>query len=319
MSLPGADVLTPSAMVFLQDRAVVSFTSWLADGLRVCGQTGRGLQIVTPPESRLTMPLRLVLTAPNSRWVVRAGAGHYDGLTGVPLRWDGASFATDPAATAYAPTFTTPPGRPLGAQLTLTLRARHRPEGAPGAAMDQVCRALTGGPPGGWGTAEPVTWPWRVSEPADLFRSQGSQPLWLTVVGSDVDPAAVGTMLLSAVGNGVEEAVTLAVGYADPNGVPLATLPTLAGALATEYSLLSFFAQLSPGFPDLTTGPRWVGPAAPVGMAVSGAAAGPPGIEVQPIGDEGSPTAWYVLGDGRDQEGWRRYEQLTGYLQARAG
>jgi hypothetical protein len=27
---------------------------------------------------------------------------------------------------------------------------------------------------------------------------------------------------------------------------------------------------------------------------------------------------WYSLGDGRRQDGWQRYEQLTGYLRAQA-
>src|SRR5207249_3937854 len=99
------------------------FTKWLADGLRVCGETGRGLQIVTPPTSRITMPLRLVLTGPSSRWVVRAEGGYHDGLTGATLGWDGESFVQ--SGQAYAAAFTTPSQTPSGAQLTLTFRARY--------------------------------------------------------------------------------------------------------------------------------------------------------------------------------------------------
>src|SRR5205823_1085904 len=92
VSGPAADALTPKAMVILQDRPVVAFTKWLADGLRLCSETRRGLQVVTGPDSRITVPLRLVLTGQNTHWVVRADGGYYDGLSGVPLVWDGSAF-----------------------------------------------------------------------------------------------------------------------------------------------------------------------------------------------------------------------------------
>ena len=313
MSRPAADALTPKAMVVLQDRPVVPFTSWLADGLRLCSETRRGLQVVTPPESRITMPLRLVLTGPNSRWVVRSDGGYYDGLTGVPLRWDGTAFVVEPEARTYAPAYTSPPGGPLGAQLTVTFRVRHVPDSGVGGPADHVSRSLTGEPPGGWGTAEPATGLWRLEDLNELFGSRSSAATWLTVVGGGGRPA-VGTMLLSQVGDAVEEAVTLVVGYSDPQEAPVSALPSIVGALAVEYPLMSFFAQLGPGRPDLTTGPRWVGAAAPIGMAVGGAPAGPPGIPAEQIGDTRSPTTWYTLGDGRGQDGWQRYEQLTSHL-----
>jgi hypothetical protein len=319
MSHPAADALTSKAMVVLQDRPIVPFTTWLAEGLRLCSETHRGLQVVTPPDSRITMPLRLVLTGPNSRWVVRADDAYYDGLTGVPLLWDGAAFVVDPAARAYAPGYTTPPTGPIGAQLTITFRVRHTAETVIGGAAEQICRSLTGEPPGGWGTSEPATGVWRVEDLAEMFSSRVSTAIWLTVVGGGEGRSpVVGTMLLSQVDGAAEEAVTLVIGYTDPQEAPIASLPTVIGALAAEFPLISCFAQLSPGNTDLTTGPRWVGPAGPVGLAVSGSAPGPPGIPGQQIGEMRSPTMWYSLGDGRRQDGWQRYEQLTGYLRAQA-
>lgn len=319
MNHPAADVLTPKAMVVMQDRPVVPFTTWLAEGLRLCGETGRGLQVVTPPESRITMPLRLVLTGPNSRWVVRADGGYYDGLSGMPLRWDGEAFGVDPEARAYAPNYTTPPTSPIGAQLTVTFRVRHTYDTPVGGAAEQMCRSLTGEPPGGWGTSEPATTVWRLEDLAEMFSTRVSAALWLTVVGGGGGGRpAVGTMLLSQPAEAVEEAITLVAGYPDPQVAPIASLPTIIGALAAEYSLISCFAQLSPGLTDLTTAPRWVGPAAPIGLAVGGTAPGPPGVPGQQVGDMRSPTMWYTLGDGRQQGGWQRYEQLTGYLRAQA-
>jgi hypothetical protein len=301
-------------MVVLQERAVVPFTTWLAEGLRLCSETQRGLQVVTPPTSRITMPLRLVLTGPNSRWVIRADGGYYDGLTGIPLLWDGEAFIVDSTARAYAPDYTTPPSGPVGAQLTVTFRVRHPAGSVIGGAAEQMCRSLTGEPPAGWGTSEPATAVWRIEDLGEMFSSRVSAAIWLTVVGGGGGRPVVGTMLLSQVGDAAEEAVTLVVGYGDPRDTPVAALPTIIGALAAEFPLISCFAQLSPGFTDLTTGPRWVGPAAPIGLAVRGSAPGPPGVPGQRIGETGSPTMWYSLGDGRQQEGWQRYEQLTGYL-----
>lgn len=318
---PAADALTPKAMVVLQDRPVVPFTTWLAEGLRLCSETRRGLQVVTPPGSRITMPLRLVLTGRDSRWVVHADGGYYDGLTGVPLRWDGEAFVIEPEARAYAPNYTAPPDGPLGSQLTVTFRVRHRRDTAVGGAAEQMCRSLTGEPPAGWGTSEPATGIWHLGDLGEMFGSRVSSAVWLTVVGGGTAGSghpAVGTMLLSQAGEVAEEAVTLVVGYADPLAAPVAALATIIGALAAEFPLISCFAQLSPGFTDLTTGPRWVGPAGPIGLAVGGSAPGPPGVPGQQIGEPRSPTMWYSLGDGRQQAGWQRYEQLTGYLRAQA-
>lgn len=315
MSGPAADALTARAMVVLQDRPVVAFTPWLADALRTCGETRRGLQIVTGTESRITVPLRLVLSAPGSHWVVRAGGGFYDGLSGIPLRWDGAAFGPDPEARAYAPAYTTPPTEPVGAQLTVTLRVRHAADALIGAAAEQACAALTGEPPGGWGIAEPVTGLWRREDLGELFRSRGAAATWLTIVGGGARPAA-GTLLISQVGDAVEEAVTLVAGYADPREVPIASLPALAAGLAEGRRLITLFAQLGPGRADLTAVPRWLGPPGPIGMAVGGSPPAPAGVPAQRVGDAASPAVWFPLGDGRQQEGWQRYEQLSRHLQA---
>ncbi|MCO5993028.1 DUF6177 family protein [Actinoallomurus rhizosphaericola] len=314
MTGPAADALTPSAMVVLQDRPVVGFTKWLADGLRLCSETRRGLQIVTGPDSRITVPLRLVLTSPNSHWVVRADGGYYDGLSGVPLVWDGAGFVTDPQARTYAPAYTTAPSEPVGAQLTVTFRVRYTSDTGIGTATEEICTALTGGPPAGWGTAEPATDVWRRERLSELFWSRGAEATWLTIVGAGATPA-VGTLLVSKTGEVVEEAVTIVVGYADPRDVPVAELPGLLGGIAAGRHLISLFTQLGNGRADLTTVPRWLGPPGPIGMAVGGAISEAPGIPAQRIGDARSPAVWYVLGDGRQQEGWQRYEQLTRHLQ----
>jgi hypothetical protein len=315
---PAVDAVTAKAMIVIQDRTVVPFSQWLADALRVCTESGRGLQIITPLGSRLSMPLRFVLTGPGSRWVVRddkAGGAYYDGLSGVPLTWDGAAFVPAPDASDYAPAYTTRPTDVIGAQLTLTLQVRQDKVEPLGAAVEQLCLSLTGEEPAGWGTAEPAANLWRRDEVAGLYERRAPRATWLTVVGGG-RRAALGTMLLTPAENGIEETVTLVVGYLPDDRPPIAALPTLIGVLAVEQRLMSLFAQLTPGRPDLTTEPRWVGSPAPIGMAVGGEAGrrAAPGVPGQQIGDMQSPTLWYDLGDGRSQDGWQRYQQLMRHL-----
>lgn len=336
---PAVDTITAKAMVVLQDRPVVGFSPWLADALRVCGESGRGLQIVSSVMSRLSLPLRLVLTGPNSRWVVRDGDAYYDGLTGGPLHWDGAAFAPVPQARDYAPAFTARSAEPAGAQLMLTFRVRHAQTELLGGAVGHLCQALTGRPPVGWGTAEPAANLWNLNEMTGLFQRRLPRATWLVVVGGgapqpsggpqagdgaggappyEARRTVLGTMLFSAGQGGmVEEAVTLAIGYPAADPPPVAALPTLIGAVAGEHRLASLFAQLSPGRADLTAEPRWAGPAAPIGMAVGaemGIASGPAGIPGQQIGDPRAPGIWFSLGDGRSPEGWQRYNLLMRHL-----
>ncbi|GGR66375.1 hypothetical protein GCM10010269_01280 [Streptomyces humidus] len=50
--------------------------------------SGRALQIVTPPQVRVSAPARATLLQPPNRWVVQDPAqGYYDGLSGAVLRW----------------------------------------------------------------------------------------------------------------------------------------------------------------------------------------------------------------------------------------
>ncbi|MCW2902952.1 MAG: hypothetical protein JWO67_5217 [Streptosporangiaceae bacterium] len=342
-ALPAVDVMTPNAMVVLQDRPVVTFNPWLAEALRVCGASGRALQIVTPATSRLSLALRLVLTGPGSCWVVRDGDTCYDGLTGRPMHWGGGAFVPVPEARDYAPGYTSRPKEPLGSQLTLTFRVRHGKGDLVGGAVGHLCQALTGRPPAGWGTAEPVANLWNLGDMTGLLRERAPRATWLAVVGggpageAPIDgggeprvgesnrPAQPGgqgrtlgaTMLLSATQSGVEEAVTLAIGYPAADLPPVPALPSLIGSVAAQHRLASLFAQLSPGRADLTTEPRWAGSAAPIGMAMGaemGARPGPAGVPGHPIGDPRSPGMWFGLGDGRSPEGWQRYEELMRHL-----
>lgn len=321
------DALTAKALVVVQDRPIVAYVSWLASGLRECAESGRALQIVTPAESRLSLPMRTVLTGQRARWVVRPGGsdagGYYDGLSGAPLQWDGTSFVQVPGGTDYAPGFLARPTTAIGSQLTITLRIRYGPNDQFGGAVEKLCVALHGALPAGWGTFEPATQPWNREELTQLCQRRQSAT-WLTYVGSSSaargegrPTALIGTAVYTPIQGGFEESATLVVGYPANTSPPVTWVPALAGEIAAEQELLSLSAQLGPAPADLTTEPRWVGSASPLGLAVSaelgGGSAVPPDI---PVGQLGS-VWWYDLGDGRSPDAWQRYQRLAAHLKRR--
>ncbi|MFI0484006.1 DUF6177 family protein [Actinomadura sp. 9N215] len=286
----GADVLTPTAMVFLQDRPIVPLSPALANALRECESTGRALQVVTSPNSRITLPLR----SSRAQWVVHSD-GYYEGLTGRPMRWDGTAFAPDANARDYAPAYRSATSAPVGSQLVLTFQAAATENR--GARVEHLMRLLTGQPPIGWGTTEPLEHPWN---PSELPRQ-------------DVRVIAVGVSAMATVDfSGGAELTTATVGYAPTAEPPIADLPSLISELATANPIASFFAQLNPGRADLTTEPRWTGAAAPIGLAIQGAFTGAPGFTRQRLG----PLTWFPLGDGRSPEYWQRHQDLLTHLRS---
>jgi hypothetical protein len=312
--------------VVLQDRPVVPLSAWLADAVRLCAGSGRGLQVVTPPAARLTTPLRLVLDGPDTRWVVRDGTGAtcYDGLSGRRLHWDGDAFVPAPAGPdagpALAPEFADPDG-PGGRQLHLEVRLRHPATATArlGGALEILCAALAGGPPRGWGTAEPATEPWDRDQLTALARRRAPAPTLLVVVGGAERPA-VGTLRVSRAASGVDETLTLVVGGAQPDAVAAA-----AAELAAAEPLVSLLAQVCPGRSDATWAPRLAGLPVPVGMAVGPDEVARAGLDhalaapvpvAHPLGDGPRPAVWFHLGDGTTPAGWERLTALLRHLGA---
>ncbi|WP_344591273.1 DUF6177 family protein [Actinomadura vinacea] len=309
------DVLTDQAMVLLQDRPVVPLTTWMADAIGDCAESGRTLQLVTPLDSRLSLPLRVVASGPGVQWVVRNADGYYEGLTGRPLQWSGGTFMPVPEARDYAPGFTTRPTAPIGAQLSLTYRLRHGSGGALGGPVQRLLQLLTGKAPAGWGPAEPLQHPWHPDRLTEYVRGRAAARL--IVVGDGPRPAqAVGEF--AADGGAVSEVTTVTVGYAPEDTPPLKHLPSLIGAMGAAQPLSSLFAQLIPGRADLTVEARWTGAAAPIGMAVTGTVTGPAGLPGQQVGPAGNPLTLFPLGDGRSPDGWQRHRMLMQHLQSTA-
>jgi hypothetical protein len=323
---PAVDVVTGRVAVVLQDRPVVPFSAWLADAVRLCAGSDRGLQVVTPPRSRLTTPLRLALDGPDTRWVVRddTGATCYDGLSGRRLQWDGTAFVPARAGPddgpALAPEFVDRDA-PTARQLLLEVRLRHPATATArlGGAFELLCAALTGAPPLGWGTAEPATEPWDRDDLTVFARGRAPAPTLLVVVGGG-DRPAVGTTRVSRAASGVDETFTLVVGEASPDA-----LPAVAEELATAEPLVSLLAQVCPGRADTTWAPRLPGLPVPVGMAVGpdevarlglDHALAAPAPVAHPVGDPARPAVWFHLGDGTTPAGWDRLTAVLRHVGA---
>ncbi len=324
---PAVDVLTASTAVVIQDRPRVAMTSWLSDALRTAAEDDRAVQIVTPPGARLTLATRTALRGLPNRWVVRDPEdGYYDGLSGAVLHWKGGTFtpvrdAHGAARLARAFTAVTATGE---RQLLLTLRTRYPadPDLVLGRSLEAACTRLTGRPPAGWSTAEPVNLPWSTRQVTDLARSRAPRPTWLIAVGRPDRPLLAGVRVLRTPA-GVEEDITLTLGHGAGEPPPLDAVEGLAAELDAEHGLVTLLTALRPGRRDLTVPAHAEQPPTPVTFTVGRAEAariGPsPASLPAPVrlGPGREAALHYRL--GKTGPAWEQLRELAGMLQGAAG
>ncbi|WP_326653788.1 DUF6177 family protein [Streptomyces sp. NBC_01750] len=324
-SPPGIDVLTDQAAVVIQDRPVVAMSSWLSDALRTAATTSRALQIVTPHTTRLTVPTRTALQGHPNRWIVQDPEhGYYDGLSGAALRWHNGAFTPIRTHPGPVPAFTEQPVSG-DRQLIVSLRTQHAPDAGLllGGALETTWQQLTGAPPTGWSTAEPVNLPWSTRQLTDLARTRAPRPTWLIAVGHP-DRPAIATQRITRTTAGVEEDITLALGYGPVETPPLDTIQPLAEVLVSRHNLTSMLTSLRPGRRDLTVPPHFEKPPVPVTFTLGAgpvsdigfAHASRPPLNLHPIqlGPTAAPALHYPLGDSATT--WGALQQLTTHLTA---
>ena len=133
----------------------------------------------------------------------------------------------------------------------------------------------------------------------------------------------IGTMLVSRTASGLDESVTLVIGYRPDEDAPYDTLADAVDTLASAHALVQLVAQQGFGPQDLTSIPQWVGFPVPIGLAVGpdgvreagrDRALDPPGATTRVIGDPRDPAVWYPLHDGAPEDGWPRFERLMRHL-----
>ncbi|WP_030546044.1 DUF6177 family protein [Streptomyces albus] len=343
----GVDVLTARAAVVIQDRPVVAATTWLTDVLGTAARAEREVQILTPPGSRLTLAARTLLARMPARWVVRdEDCGYYDGLSGTVLSWRDGGEGPGGGDGRFAPVTSGPDDRPRIArafaaparagsvsasvpcdgpgggtaqagdgerQLLLSLRTVHPATGELllGGALETAWQVLTGAPPAGWSTAEPVNLPWSRRQLTELARGRAREglPSWITAVGHP-DRPALATVRVSHSPLGVEEHITLALGYAAGEVAPVDALGELAKALATRHHLATMLVQLRAARADLATPAHFEPAPVPVSFTLGADAVHELGLDralhapapAPPVrlGPSVRPALHYVLGDGDD-------------------
>ncbi|MGY0490405.1 DUF6177 family protein [Streptomyces sp. WG-D5] len=328
-ALPIVDVLTDSTAVVIADRPVLGLTTWLADVLRITTAADRALHIVTPPHSRLTLPLRTALGGAPNRWVVQHPEdGYYDGLSGAELLWREGTFTpTGDGRTASA--FTA--GADLTTQdhqLTMSFRTLHVPDAdlTLGTALEAAWRHLMGTPPTGWGTAEPINLPWSTRQLTDLARGRAPEPTHALAIGAPGRPA-VATHRTTRTAAGITEDITLTVGYRAGEPAPLDAIESLTAELVDAHNLATMFTTLRAASADLTLPPLLTAPPLPMTFTLGAsevrsiglAHARRPPLAIRPVqlGTAASPSLHYPLGDGTSADAWTTLHTLTSHLKSR--
>lgn len=305
---PAADGITAGAVVTEQSRRIVPRSAWLADAAAAAARSGRVFQLVTPPESRITYPLELMLTETGGRWVVRAGGTARDGFSGQPLHWNIDRFTEVPGT---APARPPAPASVWGGSVDIRITSLHRADVTLelGATTETAVRVLTGRDPTGWGVAEPLTQPWSRRELTTHCRNRAPAPSSLIVIGGDGDGTVLGVVGVKRVRTGVLEEVRLSGPMLTSVGE--AAFETLADEVAgTARSMVVGLHHgrsrgLRTGTPAL--------PLLPYGF-LAGHQAHPTAGPTPPVPGRGlrGGARWYRLDDGPG----RPYEVLTGVMRS---
>ncbi|GGZ79799.1 DUF6177 family protein [Streptomyces echinoruber] len=196
-----------------------------------------------------------------------------------------------------------------------------------GDALEAAWQTLTGEPPAEWSTAEPVNVPWSRRQLTDLARTRarGGSPTWTVAVGASGRPAIAAVRVVRT-RHGVEEHITLALGYGAGQSVPLDLLPGLAEELATGHGLATMITELRTARADLTTPAHFepppipvsltLGPDAVADLGLARARSALSGLAPAELGPAARPGLHCALGDGTDPAAWQRLklvnEQLSG-------
>ncbi|GHC77400.1 hypothetical protein GCM10007079_14560 [Nocardiopsis terrae] len=332
---PAVSAVTERNAVLVQDRPVVSLSSWTVDALARYGRAGLGLQLLTPATSVLTHAMRSLLGNPNAVWVVRTADGHhYDGFNGLPMTWqDGVGYVPDPRArTEDGPhrDFRAEEEHVSGTQLHVSLQVDHPASDdlELGGAVELLAERLGGAPPSVWGVSEPLTREWDTAGVTALARNRAPGETTLVFGGRPEGSAEEGTrpfagrLRVSRTETGIREHVQFTVGHRADEDPDLDALRPLVRELSDRDGLRSMTVRRAFGRADLLHPPRWAGVPVPVGLAVGAEGVTSVGRESAlaapvrgvPFGPPMTPVVWYRIGDGVEPDGWERFQALMRHL-----
>jgi hypothetical protein len=123
---------------------------------------------------------------------------------------------------------------------------------------------------------------------------------------------------------GVEEHITLALGYAADEKPPIERLPRLAESLAARHNLATMISELRAARADPTTPAHYepppiplsftLGPDAVADLGISHARNALPDRAPTQLGPAARPALHYPLGDGTDPAAWQRLRHINEHL-----
>lgn len=189
-----------------------------------------------------------------------------------------------------------------------------------GKLAEACCEVLAGGPPTGWGVAEPASQQWSRRQITRLCRERVPAPTWLVVVGATPAAPAVGVMESTRSATGVVERLRLCVGSGSTDVVgDLDVIDRLAVRIAESFSVRTMTAWLQPGRGDATRAPVFMGAPIPFGLlvgpeatAIHGAPSDDTLVQAALIGPATRRSCWVRLLPTAQPE--RAYEALDATL-----
>ncbi|MCK9871336.1 DUF6177 family protein [Nocardiopsis dassonvillei] len=330
---PMVVALAEEAAVVVEDRPVAPVSPLMSDALALHARQGRSVQLVTPPESRLTEPLALLLTAPLARWAVAEDGGFRDGFSGRPLRWDERyGLVADPPGTSTTPTplMTEPTAEEPNHQLLITVKADHPadPHLTLGETAELLTQVFTGSPPSLFGPTEPATLAWNTTVLTDLCRTRAPRSSWLVFTGPPAgeDGEALtfsGTLRVRRTTDGVRETVTVAINFPSAAEPDPSMLIPLMRELTDRGVLHVMEVRRRRGRADLTRSPYRTGGLTPVGVGLGVETVASLGadraldapVRSVPIGPPMTPAVWFDLTPhDRQHSEWDAYGALMSHL-----
>lgn len=214
------DFTTEQTAVVFQDKPVVHLSPWLARSYTAAVEAGKRFIVLTPGESRLTLPLAGLLSEPGCQWLATTTeAGFFDGYTGASFTWDADGFIPVPGG-QVADDFLLTPRAPAGYVEVLAETLHPASAGARvGVFTEKIFRQLTGAAPTGWGLHEPVSETWQTDALSAFCYGRAPRTTALVVVGNPrrhTVPPSIATLRVERTAKGVHESVRFLAETVDP-------------------------------------------------------------------------------------------------------
>jgi hypothetical protein len=303
--------------VYLATRKVVQLSSSLLAEFRDSRADGAIFVLLTAAHSRLTLAVTGLLAERDVRWILKIGESYVDAATGVLLSMTPArpNPKDEPVIAPPYPIEDTP-------QLLLSATVQHRasPQLRLGEQLAEVCQAMVGSPPLGWGHLEPISQPWATAALTEDARRELPKPTRFFVLGQP-GHGFLATDTVSRTTRGVDEdIVALVAAPTDLNARLASSIDTLA-ALAKNTTIALAILSERRGRADLTTSAVVATPTAPRALPIGPRAVRDFGLtpfETTPrltstrVGRPRAPSLLFRF-DGADSD-WETLDRLVRHI-----